>query len=261
MVLTFRLKVFSAHLGLSVLLLSAVFLFLYLGWYAWPAWYLMGAATITGLMVLVDVGLGPLATLVVSNPAKPRSELKRDIALIAVIQLAALLYGVHTLWAMRPVYYVFSTDRIELVSAASIADEDVALAREAGVRDLPGAFSLPRWVWAPLPDDQEKAQEIVANAISTGKDVTSMPQYYRPIEAGHEAMRARFQGLDRLAKGVPGFSVQAYQEALSATGRSAEELAYLPIQARERDGGIIFDRKTMQPLAFWPVFVVPAGAS
>jgi hypothetical protein len=40
-----------------------------------------------------DVILGPLLTLVVANPAKPRRELARDIGSIIGVQILAAGYG------------------------------------------------------------------------------------------------------------------------------------------------------------------------
>ena len=99
------------------------------------------------------LGLGPLATLVVANPEKPRRELARDISLIVLVQLAALGYGAHTLWQGRPLFYAFSLDRIEIVTGSDFDDEVIETARKQGAAIIPDWSSRPRWIWAPLPDD------------------------------------------------------------------------------------------------------------
>jgi len=50
------------------------------------------------IVVTVDVILGPLITLAVFNGVKPWTELRRDLAMVGVLQLAALGYG---LWSGR----------------------------------------------------------------------------------------------------------------------------------------------------------------
>ena len=81
---------------------------MWFGWYRWPGWYLSGVLHVVGIVVLVDVVLGPTLTLIIANPAKPRSELTRDLAIIVSVQLVALIYGATTLWEGRPLYYTFS---------------------------------------------------------------------------------------------------------------------------------------------------------
>jgi len=106
--MAFRLKAFALHLLISATVLSVSLGTLYLGWYHWPGWYLTGVSGVTAVLAGVDVVLGPLLTLVIASPRKPRRELARDIAVIGAIQLAALTYGTTQLWNGRPLYYAFS---------------------------------------------------------------------------------------------------------------------------------------------------------
>jgi hypothetical protein len=250
----FRLRAFAFHLLASFCLLSLVLATLYAGWYYWPGWYLMGAETIVGVMVLVDVGVGPLATLVVANPAKPRRELGRDISVIVLVQLVALSYGAQTLWSGRPLYYAFSLDRVEIVPAAAFDDEGIEMARKQGARIVPDWSSRPQWIWAPLPDDPKEREGIIRSVITGGHDVTSMPQYFRPLSKGADAMRERYF-LAQSISASKGVSETQYRAWLAEIDRPEATLGVLPIQGSSRDGAIIFDRGTAEPLAFWPVKV------
>src|SRR5215467_2770396 len=140
----FRLKAFSLHLLASACALILVLGGLWLGWYRWPGWYLADALHIVGLLILVDLALGPTLTLIVANPAKPRRELSRDIAVIVAVQIAALIYGGITLWGGRPLYYTFSSDRLEVVQASDIKPEELALAHQSNPSLAPHWYSLPR---------------------------------------------------------------------------------------------------------------------
>src|SRR5690349_18721712 len=104
----FRFKAFGLHLLGSTCLLALALGALYLGWYRWPGWYLAGAVTVALMMSGVDVVLGPMLTLLVANPRKPRRELARDISIIVAMQLLAAGYGILTLWNGRPLYYTYS---------------------------------------------------------------------------------------------------------------------------------------------------------
>src|ERR1700752_1933721 len=98
----FRLKAFGLHLLGSVSALTLILGGLYLGWYRWPGWYLSSALHIVGIVVLVDVVIGPTLTLIVANPTKSRRLLARDIGIMgagepgacaALVQPAALGLG------------------------------------------------------------------------------------------------------------------------------------------------------------------------
>src|SRR5580698_552986 len=194
----FRLKAFGLHLLGSFLALSVVLGALYLGWYHWPGWHLTEAVHVVVVMVSVDVVIGPLITLVIANERKPRRELARDIAIIVAVQLAALGYGTTTLWNGRPLYYAFSVDCLEVVQASDIDAE----ARKASDRQKlalgPHWYSLPRWIWAPLPKDPDEAQKIVAAALQGGADVTALPQYYKPWDQGLKDLRAQLKKVDEI---------------------------------------------------------------
>src|SRR3569833_1690142 len=85
----FRFKAFGLHVTASTCLFLVALGALYFGWYRWPGWYLTGAMNIVLMMAGIDVVLGPLLTLIVANPNKPRRELARDIANKTTIQLVA----------------------------------------------------------------------------------------------------------------------------------------------------------------------------
>ena len=88
----------------------------------------MGGETLLRLLIGVDVVLGPLITLIIFDPEKPR--LKYDLAVIAVLQFAALAYGSYVMFEARPVYNVFVGDRFETVAANAIDDESLARAAD-----------------------------------------------------------------------------------------------------------------------------------
>lgn len=252
--LGFRFKISGQHLLVSVVALALVIGMFYFGWYRWPSWYLLGADKIVGILVLVDVGLGPLATLVVSNPVKPRKELRRDIALIVLIQVIALGYGVGALWVGRPLFIVYSLDRVEIVPAAAFDEEVLEKARRLNAPFTPNWVSFPQWVWASLPDDPEERDNIIAKAVFGGPDVVSMPQHFRPLKEAAEAMRENYMPI-RVLLGSHGLSEGDYQAAISKFGRLETELGVLPVQGRTRDGAWIFDRTSGEPLAFHPVVI------
>src|SRR5215469_10788461 len=185
----FRLTAFGLHLLGSATALTIVLGALYLGWYRWPGWYLTSVLHVVGLVVLVDLALGPTLTLIIANPGKPRRALARDIAIIVIVQIVALMYGAATLWQGRPLYYAFSVNSLDMVQASDVDARELTLARQQNPTLAPHWYSLPRWIWAPLPADSAEATKIVTGAVFGGADVTDMPRYFKPWDQGLTELR------------------------------------------------------------------------
>ncbi len=204
----FRFKAFGLHLLGSAIVLTLVLGGLYIGWYRWPGWLLCNALKVAPILAFADLTLGPFLTLLIANPLKPRRELARDVAIIVSVQIVALVYGAATLWHGRPLYYAFSEDRLQIVQASDLKPAEVARALKENPTLAPHWYSLPRWVWAPLPSEAGARQEIMMAAISGGDDVIQMPRYFQPWEAGLPKLRAHLllvdkQGDIRLRKSKP----------------------------------------------------------
>ncbi|HYI06323.1 MAG TPA: hypothetical protein VD858_15630, partial [Reyranella sp.] len=111
-----RRRAFAAgvHLLISavVAILAAVLVFGL--WYPGAYRLLAGGRDLFLLVTAVDVIIGPLLTFAVFNLAKPRKELRRDLAVIGALQLAALFYGMVTVYEARPIAMVFEVDRFRL---------------------------------------------------------------------------------------------------------------------------------------------------
>ncbi len=86
-----RFYAFGLHILFSFLLLILALLLVFKLWYPAPLDQAMGVTEIFWFILGVDLILGPLLTFVVFNPKK--KELKRDLIIIIVIQIAAYIYG------------------------------------------------------------------------------------------------------------------------------------------------------------------------
>src|SRR5271168_3697202 len=152
--MSFRFRAFAWHLVVSASALTLTLGLLYLGWYHWPGWYLADMPAVLAIMVGVDVVLGPLLTFIIADPAKARRVLARDLGCIVLVQLIAFTYGTITLWNGRPLYYAFSVNCLSVVQAQDLERDGEGSAPNSEL--APHWYSLPRWIWAPLPDDSEK---------------------------------------------------------------------------------------------------------
>jgi hypothetical protein len=241
--MNFRLKAFGLHLLGSACLLALALGRLYLGWYRWPGWYLAGALTIVLVMAGVDVVVGPLLTLVIANPKKPRRELARDISIIVVVQSIAAGYGITTLWNGRPLYYTYSEKFLEMVQAQDVSSEEVALGQKLNPELAPHWYSLPRWIYAPLPKDASLANKIASGAAAGGEDVIDMPRYYQPWTNGLPDMRQHLVSLEKMPELVKKDRVVAAQR-MQQLGFAADQALVLPMIGKDKPLVAVIDPAT-----------------
>jgi hypothetical protein len=241
----FRMAAMSLHLLASGVALTLILGGLYLGWYRWPGWYLAGVAPVTAVLAGVDLVAGPVLTFIIASSVKPRRVLMRDIAVIATVQLTALVYGTVSLWNGRPLYYAFSEDVLQLVQAYDIENAELAIARKQNAPLLPHWYNLPRWIWAPLPQDSQEHDKIMASAVTGGSDVISMPRYYKPWDAGLPALRTQLKKIDDL-KYFSGNEKKLLEERVRAAAIAADQPNAMALTGRGRPLLAVFDPATLK---------------
>jgi hypothetical protein len=241
----FRLKAFSLHLLSSAIVLTLILGSLYFGWYRWPGWHLTDVTRVVFVMVCVDVVLGPTLTLIIANKNKPRRELVRDIGIIVVVQLCALIYGSVSLWSGRPLYYAFSENVLQLVQAYDIDAAEAESGRRLNPGLSPHWYSRPRWIWAPLPQNAEESGKIVASAVTGGDDVVSMPKYFKPWEDGFPALRSQLKKVDDVAYFGKNEKTKL-KERMKAAGLADDQSNSMPLTGRGHPLLAVFDPATLK---------------
>jgi hypothetical protein len=241
----FRLKMFGLHLLASSAVLSLTLGTLYIGWYHWPGWYLADVPHVVAVMVGVDVVLGPLLTLIIANPKKLRRLIARDIGVIVTVQLIALGYGTTSLWNGRPLYYAFSESVLQMVQAYDIDPPELNLARQQHAKLVPHWYSLPRWIWAPLPADPAEREKIVSSAVFGGTDVISMPRYYKPWADGLPMLRTQLKTVDDVGYFSPA-DRKRLKERMRASGFATDRHDCMPLTGRGKPLLAVIDPVTLK---------------
>lgn len=121
--MTPRIKAFLIHLAISIVVALAAMALVFGLWYPSPLHAALGVTGIFLLLLAVDVVLGPCLTLVVFKPGK--KTLVFDLAVIVVLQAAALVYGLYTVAEGRPAWLVFAHDRFDVVRVVDINTEHI----------------------------------------------------------------------------------------------------------------------------------------
>ncbi|MCW5665114.1 MAG: pilus assembly protein [Piscinibacter sp.] len=222
-----RLKASGAHLLISVGVAALAAVLVLQVWYPREYSTLAGGRELFWLLVSVDVVVGPLLTFVAFNLRKPRGELVRDLSVIAVLQLAALGYGLHTVYLARPVALVFEVDRFRVVAANDVYLEELPQARpEFGSLSLTG----PRVIGARTSQGGEERLRAIDLALK-GYDIGQRPAYWQPYSESRDAALARARPvgllLERYAK-----DADRLRTKLAELHLAPDKARFLPVMAR-----------------------------
>ena len=208
-------------------------------WYPTVFAYLAGGRGLFLLVVSVDVVCGPLLTLVLFNKAKPRAELLRDLGLVVLIQLAALGYGVWTVWMARPLYLVQEVDRFRVIAAPDIEMQALS---QLPAELQPHLLSGPMTVGIRPPKDERERLTVLAEAAVGGRDYSQRPDFYVPYSS-EVALRAL-----KRAKPLPAFLTKHPDQTEAANALAHDKKAdmqqwlYLPAVGRQ-DWVVVLDKQ------------------
>lgn len=236
-----RLRASLVHLGISTLVACGAAALIFLLWYPSPLAEAQGVSKIVLILIGVDVAIGPLITLIIFDRAK--KSLPFDLAVIACLQLAALLYGLHSIFIARPAIIAFNIDRFDVVTALDVDRESLEKARAEGKPGLP--WGHPRLVVARRPEDAKERQALMFSAVFGGPDLAQMAQWYEPYAEARDVALPRVRPLSELRK-INALDDVQWKALVAGLGRPEEQLGYFPMQAKLKDGAVIVDARTAE---------------
>jgi hypothetical protein len=170
--ITNRFVAFAIHLGISLvmfLILAAIIKFL---WYPGVLFDTEGGWQGIKLIAAVDLVIGPVLTLMVYNVAK--KELKRDLAIIGVLQLACIMGGMWTVANSRPLAVAYTSGTFIVITGHRFQEHRIDLDK---IPLLQGR--KPAWVRVELPENTPKRVALMLEYLPQG-GVEMDTQRYRP---------------------------------------------------------------------------------
>jgi hypothetical protein len=239
-----RPRAVLTHLGVSAAIVGAACVLIFFVWYPQPYFLAAGASQVLRVLIGVDLVLGPLLTAIVFKPGK--RGLKLDLAVIALVQLAAFVYGVTTIYSGRPYFTVFAVDRFYILARGDIVPEE--LARHERADWLRKPVRGPAFVAASLPTDPVAAQRLLDETVLKGKpDIERRPGFWMPYASATTRVGAKALPLATLRAMRPQ-AAAVIDAAPRRLGVPEERLGYLPLVARNRDMSFVVDRTSGAPL-------------
>ena len=235
-----RLRASAIHLGISLCVAALAALLVFGIWYPYPYREISGGRELFLIVVAVDVILGPLITLAVFNRKKPWMELRLDLALVGLIQLSALAYGLWTVAVARPVHLVFEIDRFRVVHAIDV-DPEV-------LKKVPNGVEVMPWTGPTLlsvrgfKDSNESAEATMA--ALQGVNIGARPDFWQSYAAGTSDVLKVAKPVTALKTRFPAQAAEI-DALLQKFSKSPQSLLYVPMAGRKD---------------FWTVFVDPITA-
>ena len=230
-----RVRAALVHLTLSAMVAALVFLPLYFYWYPDVLFESAGGRDLFRLVISVDVTLGPLITLIVFKPGK--NGLLFDLAVIGLLQVSALCYGVYVLFESRPVYIAYVVDRYEIVRANGFPEGELDKGHAAGYDRL--SWTGPKLVGVRLPTDPDESFNLGISGMG-GVDAQYYPRYYVPYDKVRGEVKAKAQPIAVLRKRNPQGS-PLIDQVIAALGRNEADLRFVPMRAGKADLTVFVD--------------------
>jgi hypothetical protein len=225
-----RFYAFLTHLLLSGLVAVISIVMVFFIWYPRPLDEAIGVTQIFLLLLVVDIITGPVMTFVVYQRGKPG--LKFDLSVIAILQIAALSYGMSTVFAGRPAFIVFNQDRFDVVRIIDIDTASAKIAELAGNETAQVSWFRPRWVGAVAPSSRKRAEEILFSALDGGADWPQLPELYVPLEQVKQQMLKRAQPLQNL---------RPLDKTNALIGIQDSHVKWLPLRGKTKDMVVLID--------------------
>ncbi|MRD48610.1 pilus assembly protein [Caenimonas koreensis DSM 17982] len=243
-----RLRASGIHLGISLTIALVCAALVFAIWYPYPYREVSGGRELFLILVTVDVILGPLITLAVFNRAKPRRELTRDLAVVGILQVIALCYGLWTVWIARPVHLAFEIDRFRVVHGIEVPT-DLLDKTPAGIDALP--LGGPTLVAVrPFRSSNESADATMA--ALQGIQIGARPDFWIPYASAKPQVLAAAHPVADLRRRFPA-RVADIDAAVAQTGRSADALAWLPLTSRKLFWTALIDRNSAEIVGYIPL--------
>ncbi len=236
-----KITAFLIHLAISATIVGFVFFLIFFYWYPKPFFEANGAWTVLRVLVGVDLVMGPLLTLILFKKGKPG--LVFDMCIIAVIQLTALIYGIHVIYGERPYYLVFAVDRFEVVGKVEIDESKIKYPQ---LKDKPN--NGPILVFADFPEDKSEREKFLFEVVTEGKpDLERRPEYYKLYASNKDKVVAKARPINDLIKADSKNKV-IIEKFLKNYKNEEAQLGFLPLVGKNNDLALVINKKTGLPI-------------
>ena len=216
-----KLIAFASHLLISLMIALLSVILVYVVWYPQPLGVAAGVTRLFLLMITIDIIIGPLLTFIVYK--KNKKTLKFDLSVIAILQIAALLYGLYAVYDGRPAWVAYSVDRFEMVRVNEL---DVRHVKQAKPEYATPPLLGYKYVHAQVDKkDIELKNKALFEEVFAGVAPSQKPELYQPVETAYPLIRERAKPLDDL------YQFNSREQVDSILKQHATADSFVPLKA------------------------------
>lgn len=226
-----RLKFFLFHLSISVLIALLVIVIVFFFWYSSPLAKAIGVTHIFLMLLAIDIIIGPVLGFIVYKQGK--KSLKMDLGIIIIIQLAALFYGIYSIFEGRPAWLAYNVDRFELVRNNEIVDDSIA---DAMPQFKQSSILKPQYVAVELAKDIKQRNSDMFAEVLGGISLAQRPERYVPLAQAKTQIRQRAQELNELNK------FNAVDDVKQIVNQYPQANAWVPLKANAIDMVVLMNK-------------------
>ncbi|MDN8245099.1 TfpX/TfpZ family type IV pilin accessory protein [Acinetobacter baumannii] len=230
-----HLKFFFSHLTISFGVALSIIAWIFLIWYPEPLAQAVGVTYIFLMMVAIDVVLGPILGVFIYKEDK--KTLKFDLAVIILIQLSALGYGLYSIAQGRPAWLVYNVDRFELVRNNEIID---AANQKVQAQFMKPSWFNPKFAAVQIAKNNEERNKNMFEELLGGVSLAQRPERYVGLPQVKLQIQKHAQNLNELEK----FNSKQQLKLVLEEYPSAD--AWVPLKANAIDMVVLINRSSAQ---------------
>lgn len=232
-----RVTAGALHFCVSLSIFSLILAVLINFWYPGVSFNDSGGWQGIRIVAGVDVVLGPLLTFIVFNPQKDARELRSDIGVIVAMQLAALLWGIYTLYSQRPAAVVFWEENFMTIPAQAFSDQGYPL---SGLRRFSDAS--PPIIYAEKPTKLEELEKMLDLIKKDQIPPHEQPWLYSPLKEHFNDIKPLQLDIDATIAKHPEVKGQLSKIQQQYAIKDIHGLLYFLLQSKYKDSVMVFDK-------------------
>jgi len=247
-----RWQAFLIHLGLSTVIYVVLLYLIVFVWYPQPYFSADGGWQGVRLITGVDLVLGPVLTLIVFKAGKPG--LKRDLGIIALLQIVALVWGTWIVHDQRTVMVTYAAGNFYAINSEEVENAGGKASMIAAQATHPPAYALVR-----LPTDEKQRIQLIIRTLASGRPLQQLGERYEPLDTKNlPEVLASSQDINDYVKAAE-TNRTLVDEFVTEHGGVIADYAFFPLYCRyqnlilvlRRRDGSVAGKLDIRPLVFF----------
>ena len=227
-----RVQFFLWHFFISICIAVMSLMWVFYVWYPSPLAKATDVTHIFLMLLIIDVILGPLLGFIVYKEKK--RTLKFDLAVIFLLQLSALGYGLYSISQARPVWIAYNVDRFELIRTNDIISSN--LDKVAVEYKQPTWLKL-KFVGVEISKDLNEKNQNMFEEVFAGISIAQRPERYVSIDKVKTQIKLRSQSLSQLNQ------YNTYNDVQRILIKYPNANAWLPLKANAMDMVVLINKE------------------